>query len=144
MDRKMPKTNFTRRGEDPYAVFDEYAERLKNTPHETVEIESHDGLKLVGHWFENEDPKRIILAAHGWRSHWYRDFAYSFQFLREQGCSILYIEQRAQGASEGKYFFIKDPRSVISRLPFLYQIFHYIMFRQTRIPVQFPGHLTIL
>lgn len=103
MDRKMPKTNFTRRGEDPYAVFDEYAERLKNTPHETVEIESHDGLKLVGHWFENEDPKRIILAAHGWRSHWYRDFAYSFQFLREQGCSILYIEQRAQGASEGKY-----------------------------------------
>ena len=103
MNRKMPKTKFTRKGEDPYAVFEEPAEKLKNTPHETVEIISHDGLRLVGHWFENEDPKRIILAAHGWRSSWNRDFGYSFPFLRDEGCSILYIEQRAQGNSEGEY-----------------------------------------
>ena len=103
MNRKMPKTKFTRRGDDPYAVFIEPGEQLRNTPHETVEIISHDGLKLVGHWFENEDPKRIILAAHGWRASWSRDFGYSYPFIKSEGCSVLYIEQRAQGNSEGDY-----------------------------------------
>jgi len=105
LDREMPKVPFSGKkdGDDPYAVFDEYAERLENIPHEKVEITSSDGLKLAGHWFEAEHPKRVILAAHGWRSRWSRDFGYSYDFLRQQNCSILYIEQRGQGNSEGRY-----------------------------------------
>lgn len=90
-------------GENPYARFDEPGERLRNTPHETVEITAHDGVKLTGHWFEAENPRRIILAAHGWRASWYRDFGYSYPFLKSESCSILYIEQRGQGASGGQY-----------------------------------------
>jgi len=81
----------------------EAAERLANTTHETVEILSHDGLKLVGHWFPVPNTKRILLAMHGWRSAWNKDFAMIADFFRSEGCSVLYVEQRAQGESEGQY-----------------------------------------
>ena len=81
----------------------EAGERLANTTHETVEILSHDGLKLQGHWFEAKEPRRILIAMHGWRSAWNRDFAMIADFFRSEGCSVLYVEQRAQGESEGKY-----------------------------------------
>ena len=99
----IPGVNGDRKGDDPYAMFEEPGEKLRQTPHEVVEITSHDGLKLVGHWFEADAPKRVILAAHGWRANWYRDFGYSYPFLKEEGCSILYMEQRGQGESEGRY-----------------------------------------
>ena len=100
---KLPGTGTGRSENDPYAMFDAPGEELRNTPHETVEITSRDGLKLVGHWFESEHPKRVILAAHGWKASWYRDFGYSYPFLKSEDCSILYIEQRGQGGSEGRY-----------------------------------------
>lgn len=90
-------------GEDPYAFLEPGREKLKNTPHETVEIRAHDGVKLVGHWFEVKTARRVILAAHGWRSAWYRDFGAIADFWRENGCSVLYIEQRGQGNSGGKH-----------------------------------------
>lgn len=100
---KLPGTGTGRSENDPYAMFDAPGEELRNTPHETVEITSRDGFKLVGHWFEADDPKRVILAAHGWKASWYRDFGYSYPFLKSENCSILYIEQRGQGESEGRY-----------------------------------------
>lgn len=69
----------------------------------TVETESHDGLRLVGHWLEADQPKRIIVAMHGWRGSWARDFGLISEFWREQGCSVLFAEQRGQGASEGDH-----------------------------------------
>ena len=100
---KLPGTGTGRSENDPYAMFDAPGEELRNTPHEKVEITSRDGLKLVGHWFEADRPKRVILAAHGWKASWYRDFGYSYPFLKSEDCSILYIEQRGQGESEGRY-----------------------------------------
>ncbi len=76
---------------------------LASSEHELVEIESHDGLKLVGHWFGCENPKRVIVAMHGWRSGWARDFGVIAPFWRENDCAVLYPEQRSQGASEGEY-----------------------------------------
>lgn len=70
---------------------------------ETVEITSHDGLKLKGHWFAAEKPRRIVIMVHGWRSSWARDFGMCADFFREEGCSLLLIEQRSHGQSEGKY-----------------------------------------
>ena len=89
--------------DDPYAAFEPDWERLRNSPHERVEIRSHDGLRLVGHWFPAAEAKRVILAVHGWRSRWYKDFCGICRFWSENDCSVLYIEQRAQGESEGKY-----------------------------------------
>jgi len=79
------------------------AENLENAPHKQVQIQSHDGLTLVGHWFAVERPERIILAMHGWRSTWAEDFTMIADFWAENNCSVLYVEQRAQGNSEGNY-----------------------------------------
>lgn len=71
--------------------------------HETVEIESFDGLRLVGHWFPCEGAERVIVAMHGWRSAWSQDFGIISKFWQEHNCSVLYAEQRGQGESGGDY-----------------------------------------
>ena len=79
------------------------AKEFEQNEHETVEIESHDGLRLVGHWFPCENAKRVIVAMHGWRSGWSQDFGMISDFWHNSGCSVLYAEQRGQGGSEGEY-----------------------------------------
>lgn len=74
---------------------------LASQPHETVEIQSRDGVRLVGHWMPVKCPKRIMIAMHGWRSSWDNDFGMVWDFLRENDCSVLYTEQRGQGGSGG-------------------------------------------
>ncbi len=83
---------------------------LADSPHEVVEIVSRDGLKLKGHWFGVPNAKRTVVAMHGWRSTWHRDFGTSSQFLLGLGCNVLYAEQRGQGESEGDYmtFGVKE------------------------------------
>ena len=76
---------------------------LLHTPHKTVSISARDGEQLVGHWFGHKDAKRVIVAMHGWRSSWNRDFGIIAPFWRENGCSVLYPEQRGQGSSGGQY-----------------------------------------
>ena len=76
---------------------------LENAGCAPVETESHDGLRLVGHWLEAEHPKRIIIAFHGWRGNWSRDFGLISKFWLENGCSVLFPEQRGQGESGGAY-----------------------------------------
>lgn len=72
-------------------------------PHEDIEIESFDGIRLVGHFFRRENARRVIIAMHGWRSRWFYDFSGIWDFWKETGCSILCPEQRAQGASGGDH-----------------------------------------
>lgn len=79
------------------------AEKLKNTHTERLEISSRDGLMLVGHLKSVENPKRIILAMHGWRSSWDQDFGMIADFWEKSGCTVLYAEQRGQNDSEGDY-----------------------------------------
>lgn len=78
-------------------------EKLMNCGCETVEIESHDGLRLVGHLHTCEKPKRIIIAMHGWRSAWSKDFSIISDLWHDNNCIVLYAEQRAHGNSEGAY-----------------------------------------
>ena len=66
-------------------------------------LENREGLTLVGHLRECEKAKRLVIAFHGWRSAWYRDFGLLADFLSREQCSVLYVEQRAQNESEGDY-----------------------------------------
>jgi len=100
--QKKPKDILGLREDMSQALADNI-EALRNQPMEIVSIRSHDGLSLVGHWYPAENPKRIVLMAHGWRSLWYRDFAMSAKFMHDSDCSLLYIEQRSHGESEGDY-----------------------------------------
>ena len=77
--------------------------QLESAVQTRVEVESHDGLRLIGHWYPAEQPKRILIAMHGWRSSWSRDFGVIAPFWHDNGCSVLYAEQRGQGASEGEH-----------------------------------------
>lgn len=79
------------------------AERLAEQENETVEIVSHDGITLVGHFIPCSNAKRIIIAMHGWRSSWTNDFGMVADFWADNDCSVLYAEQRGQNGSDGDY-----------------------------------------
>lgn len=79
----------------------EAALRLKDAPLERVELTARDGTRLAGHWYGNENAARVIVAMHGWRGSWYKDFAMIAPFWFEHGCSVLFAEQRGQGESGG-------------------------------------------
>lgn len=79
------------------------AEKLRGNKFETVEITSHDGVRLVGHWHRCRNPKRVIIAMHGWRSSWDHDFGAIGDFWMNNNCDVLFAEQRGQNSSGGKY-----------------------------------------
>ena len=81
----------------------ESSEKLEKSETELVEITSHDGIRLVGHLRPAKEPKRMIIAVHGWRSKWSTDFGAISDFYYNNGCTVLYVEQRAQGESGGDY-----------------------------------------
>jgi len=85
------------------AQVDATAKKLESSGCTTVEIISHDGIKLVGHWYENPNAQRIVVAMHGWRSSWNQDFGMIADFLHDNGCSVLYAEQRGQNSSGGDH-----------------------------------------
>lgn len=82
---------------------EEAGKHLAAREHEVVRLESRDHTALLGHWFPCEDPKRILIAMHGWRSSWARDFGLVMDFFQKNGCSVLCPEQRGQGGSGGDY-----------------------------------------
>ena len=84
-------------------AFSDGEERIKELAVEEVSIISLDGLKLFGHIARAKKQKRVVLAFHGWRGSWSRDFGMTADFWRENGTTVVYIEQRAQGKSEGEY-----------------------------------------
>ena len=57
------------------------AETLEQYPSETVEITARDGIKLAGHWRTCDQPQRVIIAMHGWRSSWSKDFGLIADFF---------------------------------------------------------------
>ena len=107
LDRQEPPAIARRRAPGAYSKTEQYknarsaAEALAEKATERVELTADDGTLLVGHWYPAEDPKRAILAFHGWRSRWSRDFGASSDFWHDSGCSVLYVEQRAHGESGG-------------------------------------------
>ena len=78
-------------------------QQLEEMPHEVIHIQGRDGITLVGHLFRREAASRVVLAMHGWRSCWARDFGPVADFLADAGCTVLYAEQRGQGRSGGDY-----------------------------------------
>lgn len=111
LDREQPKVmkkagKLISGGGDGGEFDEECAEaslRLQNKPHETVEITASDGCRLLGHFYPAENPERVIIAFHGWRSSWHKDFGAVSDFWAENGCSVLYVEQRGQNGSGGSH-----------------------------------------
>lgn len=79
------------------------AKKLEQKDNEIVEIVSWDWKTLIGHWIPVKNAKRIVIAVHGWRGTWTQTFGMVADRLEENGCSVLYIEQRATSNSGGDY-----------------------------------------
>lgn len=76
--------------------------RLVAQPYERIAIRSRDGLQLVGKYYAGQSGKPLILFFHGYRSTGERDASGGFWYCREKGYSLLMVDQRAHGESEGR------------------------------------------
>lgn len=109
MDRNMPERaknkdiSKTKKSEEVEMKINEAAEKLENAGLKEINIKSRDGKRLCGHLYYGDDDKRIIIAMHGWRSSWSKDFGAISDFWHKSGSAVLYAEQRGQNNSEGEY-----------------------------------------
>ena len=88
---------------------------------EDIYIKSFDNLKLHGLLIKKNKPKGIFLEVHGYRSNPCRDLYPSCYNYYNMGYSILLIDQRCSGKSEGKYltFGINESKDIISWIKYL-------------------------
>ena len=74
----------------------------RTLPCEKVEITSHDGLRLVGKYYEYAPGAPIELMFHGYRGNAERDLSGGVARCFALGRSVLMVDQRCCGESEGK------------------------------------------
>ena len=81
---------------------------------EHIFIQSEDGLRLHGVYLENPAAERVILCVHGYHGGAVRDFSGAMADLYAENASLLLIDQRAHGESEGKFttFGVMERRDV--------------------------------
>ena len=70
---------------------------------EDLSLHSRDGLRLRATYLEAPHAKACVLLCHGFRSSGLIDFSLVLRLFYENRCSVLLIDQRAHGRSEGRY-----------------------------------------
>ncbi len=82
----------------------------------TVYITAKDGLKLCGHLIEQQNANGMFIMFHGYRSDPFTDFAAAVRPIYDMGFSILMVDQRAHGNSNGNHicFGAKERYDVVS------------------------------
>ena len=70
---------------------------------EEVSIRSRDGLRLMGYYLEAPEAKGCVLLFHGFRSKGTMDFAMILPVFYQHGYSVLVVDQRSHGRSQGRY-----------------------------------------
>lgn len=81
----------------------ERKEYMLSQPHEDKWIVSEDGLKLHATWFPQENCKKVVICFHGYTSQGMSDYIGLSGYYLKQGYSMLLVDERAHGESEGKY-----------------------------------------
>ncbi len=69
---------------------------------EKISIESSN-VKLSGVFYENKESNKIVVFVHGYYSHGLHDIGYLGRLYQDLGVSLLIIDQRSCGESEGKF-----------------------------------------
>ena len=77
-------------------------ERMEKMPCERLSITSFDGLKLSARYYRGKTDKLIIMC-HGAHTYSLNNFAVMAEKMAQKGYSMLIIDQRAYGESEGEY-----------------------------------------
>ncbi len=73
--------------------------------HETeeIEVQSEDGFMLHGLLVPHVAPRATVILFHGWHSSWEMDFLCMLPFLYGLKLQCLFVDERAQGDSEGRF-----------------------------------------
>ena len=97
---KQTKVNHPRhRFQDEYDAAREWCE---SQPMRDMYIRSNDNLKLHASFLPAENAKRYVVMCHGYRGTRFGSSAHIAKFLHENKCSLLLIDQRCCGESEGR------------------------------------------
>lgn len=72
-------------------------------PHNDVFIKTKDGLKLHATYFPNVDEKKVVICFHGYTSEGMKDYIALSHYYLKNGYSVLLVDERAHGQSEGEY-----------------------------------------
>ncbi len=90
-----------------YEVFQDEINRMVEEacaiPYEEVSIKSGDRLKLCGKLYVQHENAPLQILVHGYRGNACYDFSGGLPHALKTGCNALLIDQRAHGASEGKW-----------------------------------------
>ena len=78
-------------------------EFMMQQPHEDKWSTSDDGLKLHATWFPQKDCKKVVICFHGYTSQGMKDYIGLSGYYLKKGYSMLLVDERAHGESEGKY-----------------------------------------
>lgn len=90
--------------EENHALIERGKALYDTLPYEALTVTSFDGLRLSARFYKNGDGRHVLLLSHGFRSSGRGDFAAVFPLYYDKlGYSLLVIDHRAHGASEGKY-----------------------------------------
>ena len=98
----------------------EWVRWTRALPHEKVEILSHDGLKLRGKFYEFAPGAPMELMFHGYRGNAERDLSGGVARAFALGRSVLMVDQRSCGESEGNTitFGIKEHQDCLRWVDF--------------------------
>lgn len=96
---------------ETHALIDEALAR----PFEEVYIQSQDGLRLYGRYYETKKGAPVQIMMHGYQSIAIRDFSGGLLYALDSGYNVLLVDQRAHGKSAGKYlsFGIRERRDCL-------------------------------
>ena len=94
----------------------EQAKKLSKIPCCRVQTTSYDGLRLLGRYYHRSDDAPLCICFHGYRSSAIFDFSIMGQFLQNEGCNVLLVDQRAHFGSGGHTitYGIRERRDVLS------------------------------
>lgn len=76
---------------------------LEKNPAREVSMKSFDGLTLRGRWIPAENARGTIVMFHGWHGSAETDLSYVFPVYHDLGLNLLFVDQRSQNGSTGKY-----------------------------------------
>ena len=86
-----------------FPLIEKRKEALMAQEHEDVYLMSGDGLKLHATWFPRGDRKKAVICFHGYTSKGMSDYIGLSDYYMRNGYSMLLVDERAHGDSEGTY-----------------------------------------
>ena len=71
------------------------------SPYESVFVKSYDGTRLFAKYYHKEDGAPVQILIHGYKGKANRDMCGAYRLARQLGHSVLLIDQRGCGSSQG-------------------------------------------